>query len=368
MRHYIEHLLVAFLGAITLLAIYAAAKYVVPEVFGWLKYVAVVLVPFVFALIMSILLDPIIEIIQRYTKISKSFAVLLGMLLVFGGLSFFITMLIIHLVAELIDLSATLPHYIVTLQDYLKGLITQGKVFYLTLPKQVTSQMEQALNLDLLISSMGGTLQDWASTLANTLLTLISGLPGALIIIMISIVATYFISRDRRELVRLWIKLLPSPWGERSVEISRQVSQAFMAYIKAQLILVLITSTISILGLLIIGTKYAITIGLIVGFFDLLPLLGPGTVYIPWAIVVFITGSSGLGFKLLGLYLLVMVTRSLLEAKVIASNLGLHPLAVLLAMYIGFKTIGVIGLILGPIAIIVVQAIFKATKDVWRVN
>lgn len=368
MRRYVDHLLVVLLGAVTLLAIYAAAKYVVPQVFSWFKYILVILTPFILALVMSILLEPLVGTLQRYTRLSRPLAVIIAMLLAFGGLGFFITLIIVHLVAELTDLSMELPGYMSAIQDYLKNAIAQGQLFYLTLPEQVTNQLEQVLNLNRFLSAMGGTLQDWARSLANALLALITGLPGALIIIMISIVATYFISRDRREMAGLWVRILPAPWGDRSLGISKQVARAFMAYIKAQLILVLITSIISILGLSIIGTNYAVTLGLTVGFFDLIPVLGPGAVYVPWAVWSFITGSPGLGFKLLGLYVIVMVIRALLEAKVVATNLGLHPLAVLAAMYVGLKTIGVTGLILGPIVVIAIQAGVKAGSDVWKVN
>lgn len=365
MRRYVEHLLVALLGALTLLAIYAAAKYVVPQVFSWLKYVLVVLVPFILALVMSVLLEPLVAEVQRLTKLSRSLAVMSSMLLAFGGLGFILTLIIIHLVAELRDLSTALPGYISSIQAYLEDVVARGQLFYLTLPEQVTSELEQALNLERVLSTLGGNLQTWATSVANALLAFLAALPGAVIIILISIVATYFVSRDRGAMVKQWKKLLPVPWGDRSLEVSKQVSHAFLNYIKAQLILVLITAVVSIIGLSIIGSNYGVTLGLVVGFFDLIPVLGPGTVYVPWAIWSFVSGAPAFGFKLLGLYVLVMVIRGLLEAKVVASNLGLHPLAVLVAMYVGLKTMGILGLILGPIVVITIQAAVKAGSNVY---
>jgi sporulation integral membrane protein YtvI len=365
-RRYKEHLIVTLLAALTLLAIYAAARYVVPQVLTWFKYVLVVLVPFILALVISVLLEPLIGIVQQYTRLSRSFAVIISMLLAFGGIGTVLTLIIVHLVAELTELSAALPGYVALIENYLKNIIAQGQLFYLTLPEQVTYQLEQVLNLERLMGTLGGTLQDWASSLANALLTLLAALPGAIIIIMVSIVATYFISRDRVEMMNFWVKIIPAPWGERSLDVSRQVANAFMAYIKAQLILVLITSIISILGLMLIGTNYAVTLGLVVGFFDLIPVLGPGAVYVPWAVWSFVTGEPGLGFKVLGLYIIVMVIRAMLEAKVVASNMGLHPLAVLVAMYVGLKTIGILGLIAGPIVVITIQAAIKAGTNVWK--
>lgn len=368
MHRYVEHLLVALLGALTLLALYAAAKYVVPQVLIWLKYILIVLVPFIIAFVVSILLEPLIVTVQQYTRLSRPLAVIIAMLVSLGGIGLLITVIILHLAAELTDLSMVLPGYVKSIQDYLEDIIARGQLFYLTLPEQVTSQLERVFDLEQVMLSLGVTLQNWARSLADSLLTLIAGLPGAIIVIIISIVATYFISRDRAEMAKLWVRIIPAPWGDRFLDISQQVVRAFLAYIKAQLILVLITSVVSIIGLSIIGSNYAVTLGLIIGFFDLIPVLGPGTVYVPWAIWSFIVGAPGLGFKLLGLYVIVMVIRGLLEAKVVATNLGLHPLAVLVAMYVGLRAIGVLGLVLGPIVVIAIQAAVKASINAYKID
>lgn len=368
MSRYVEHLLVTLLAAVTLLAVYAAAKYVVPQVFTWVKYVLVLLVPFIIALVVSILLEPLVGTIQQYINISRPLAVILAMLVAFGGLGFIITLISLHLAAELTDLSAALPGYVRSFQHYLEDIIARGQLFYLNLPENVTNQLERAFDLDRIMPSLGENLQVWARSVADALFTMLAGLPGAVIIILISLVATYFISRDRNEFVKLWAKLLPAPWGERSLSISQQVVQAFWAYLRAQFILVAITTVISITGLSLMGINYAVTLGLLVGFFDLIPVLGPGTVYVPWAVWCFLSGNPALGFKLLGLYVAVMVVRGLLEAKVVATNLGLHPLAVLVAMYVGLKTIGILGLILGPIIVIAIQAALKAGMNLHNIG
>ncbi|MCF8010784.1 MAG: sporulation integral membrane protein YtvI [Clostridiales bacterium] len=368
MHRHIERLSLILIGALTVLALYAAANFVVPQVFTWFKYLLLVLMPFIIAILISLFMEPIIKNIQELTRVSRAVAVLFSMLVFFGGIGFLITILIIHLAAELTDLSIVLPAYVDSLQLYLEDIIVKGQGFYLNLPESVTSQLEQVFNLEKVLNTLGGTLQHWARSLANSLLTLISSLPGALIIIMISLVSSYFISKDKERLINLWVKIAPEPWGERTVNVSQQSARAFMSFIKAQLILVFITSVLSILGLSLIGNSYAITMGLIIGFFDLVPVLGPGAVYVPWAAGAFIMGSPGYGFKLLGLYLIVVVIRAMLEAKVVASNLGLHPLAVLLAMYAGLKTIGVVGLIVGPIVVITLQAAIKTRSNIYKIH
>jgi predicted PurR-regulated permease PerM len=117
---------------------------------------------------------------------------------------------------------------------------------------------------------------------------------------------------------------------------------------------------ISIAGLYLSGAQYALTVGLLVSFFDLIPVLGPATVYLPWIIWSFVSGSTAFGVKLTVLYLTVLVVRQVMETKIVSANLGLHPLATLVAMYAGLKTIGIPGLVLGPIVMIAAMAVFKA--------
>ncbi|KUK81852.1 MAG: putative permease, partial [Pelotomaculum thermopropionicum] len=146
----------------------------------------------------------------------------------------------------------------------------------------------------------------------------------------------------------------------KTIIVIREIGVAFVGYLKAQSILIFISTVISVVGLYLAGAEYALTMGLIMGFFDLIPVLGPATIYIPWAIWSFITGATGFGIKITILYVIVLLSRQFLEAKIVAANLGLHPLATLIAMYAGLKTMGLIGLILGPILLIAVQAIIKA--------
>lgn len=364
MHRYIKYMAVALLGAVTLLALYAAAHYVVPQVLNWLIYLLIILLPFMVALLISVLLEPFIEFLQQVAKFPRTLAVLTAMLAVLGGIGYILTAVTLRLVAELMDLSMVVPRHMSNIQNYLENMFTKGQLFYLTLPDQITVQLEQFFNLENVINTIGSNLQNLAQSMANFLLAILYGLPEVIILIIITLVAIYFLSRDRKEIAKFWVKVMPAPWGENSLEIGHQVTRAFIAYIRAMLILVLISSVISFVGLSIMGIEYALTIALLVGLMELLPVVGPGGVFVPWGIWSLIIGNYALGFKLLGLYLILLVIRSMIEAKVVAINLGLHPLSVLLSMYAGLKIIGVLGLVLGPILVITAQAIIRACANI----
>ncbi|SFG49876.1 sporulation integral membrane protein YtvI [Desulfotomaculum arcticum] len=350
----IKNILYVLAAAVTILAGYCVIKYVLPEALTWLKFIILVLFPFLLAAIFSMLMEPLVEIVSRGGRIPRLLSVPIAMLLFFGGIGTVLTFFVLRLVQELNDLSLVLPDKLETIENFTDLWFKKGVLFYGTLPKSVTSNMRDT------IEKLTNSLQQWISDLIAVLIHLISVVPGAIMVLLISIIATYFFSKDRDKIVEFWLRIIPHPWGERTLQISRQVAGAFQAYVRAQFILISITTVISIVGLYLIGTEYALTLGLLVGIFDMIPVLGPGTIYIPWAIWAFVTGNVVLGLKLTALYLLVMVVRAVMEAKVVAANLGLHPLVVLLAMYIGLKMIGVMGLVLGPLIVIGVQATITA--------
>lgn len=356
----VQNILYVLAGTATLLAIYLALKYVLPEAYSWFKYLLVVLSPFLIAAIFSAFMEPLVIFLSSRGRFSRAISVPLAMLLFFGGIGILLTMLVFRLIKELNDLSTTLPDTYYALQDFIDQWVHKGVVLYGTLPKSVTDNLQDAL-YDITV-----TIQDWSADMLDLLLHVATGVPGAILFIIISLVATYYFSKDKDKITELWIKFIPVPWGERTLEISRQVSGAFQSYVRAQAVLITISTVISIIGLQLIGTEYAITIGLIIGFFDLIPVLGPGAIYVPWVIWALINSDIVLGLQLLVLYLLVIVTRAVMEAKVVAVNLGLHPLAVLMAMYIGLKTIGVVGLFVGPILVIAIQAAIKAGSTVHK--
>jgi sporulation integral membrane protein YtvI len=209
-------------------------------------------------------------------------------------------------------------------------------------------------------------LQGLITSLINSMMGFLSIVPGTIAILIFSLLATYFLARDRQMLTSLFIRYMPATWGEKVITILKDIGVAFVGYFRAQVILALITTILSVVGLYLIGSYYALTIGLLVGLFDMIPVLGPATIYIPWVIWSFATGDTALAIKLLLLYGVVFVVRQVMEAKVVSANLGLHPLETMLAMYAGLKTIGLAGLILGPIILIALKSIIKAVGTLYN--
>ncbi|MCG9967774.1 sporulation integral membrane protein YtvI [Pelotomaculum terephthalicicum JT] len=318
------------------------------------KYILPVLVPFIIALVFSIIMEPIIVALQHKGRLPRGVSTFIAMLIVFGGIGVIFTVVTLKLVAELVQLSVSLPGIAADLRVYFQDLIEKATTFYVNLPPYVTSSLEQNIN------SIAANIEGFITRVVNSILQYISLVPGTLTVLLVSGLATYFLARDRHLIVQLLLRFVPEPWGEKSVEVMREISAAFLGYLRAQAILISMTAIISITGLYIIGAKYALTMGLLIGFFDLIPVLGPAGIYLPWLAWSFASGDTGFGIKLAILYAVVVLIRQIFETKIVSASLGLHPLATLVAMYAGLKLMGVLGLVLGPVLLIGVQAALKS--------
>lgn len=325
-----------------------------------LRFLFPALLPFFLAAVLSLFIEPGVRLLETRLRLPRNLSVVLVMLVVLGIIGLLLTLAVLRMIAELGHLSVVLPDYIAGLRQTVEELIENAARLRGTLDPVVLRYLEGA------IASATASLEQVAMVAVRSTLNVVTGIPGAILIILVTLLATYFFSRDKRVIVNFWLRFLPAPWAERTLTVGRQAFGAFLAYIRAQLILVSISTAITIVGLLLIGCRYALTIGLLVGLFDLIPVLGPATIFVPWIGYAFLTGATVYAIKLAVLYAAVFLVRQMSEAKVVAANLGLHPLAVLAAMYIGLKLLGVAGLFLGPILLIVIQAGYKAGKTYFR--
>lgn len=319
-------------------------------------YIFPALLPFILAVFISFMLEPLVAVMQRRLKMSRPLAVLTSMLLAFGTLGTLVVLLIIQLVAELIRLSARLPEITRDMRTFVEQIIPDAINFYGELPSELVYYLQDA------VRNFSSMVQSVVEVAVTSMLSFLSFVPGTVIFIIVTILATYFITSDRQAIANYWRKILPNSYGHKSILILKEILNAFWSYLKAQSILVCITTVQSMIGFFIIGFDYAITLGLVVGLLDLIPVLGPATLIIPWAVWFLLNANWIMALKLLILYAFIFVVRQLLEARVVAANLGLHPLATLLAMYIGLSLIGFVGLIAGPILLIAVKATLKAAK------
>lgn len=315
--------------------------------------------PFILALVIALLVDPIVKYLEHRFKLSRIIATSISLLAFFAIFGMLLFLFLFHVVVEIIEFSSNLPEYFKLARLLLEDAIAQAQ--YLQYLYLVDLPDVMLHNIEANIDQIAKTIADISNLIINSTIYLISSLPGVLTLIVVAGVATFFLSKDMKQVGAAVLSLAPESIKPKLVEVSTKLVSALIGFMRAQLILISITALQTIAGLYILGVEYALTVGVIVGIVDILPIIGPGIVFIPWAIVLIILGNTGFALALLLLYGMIIVVRSLLEPKVVADNIGLHPLTTLLGIYVGLQAFGLIGVILGPILII----IFKAVRQTF---
>ena len=317
---------------------------------------AVFYIPFLIAFIISLLIEPIIRMVSKITNFTRRTSAIITLL-------FFFTIIISLLILGITVLLSEVDNIIAGFS--LQGI--QDKAFNLInridLNKIKISQQVQNIIQNNFMDVTNKAMQILKNNLNNILLY-IKNIPRIMIYIAITVVATYFVCADKIYILDQFEHHLPQNWVNKMGVHVRKIITSLGDFLKAEVILVLISFVIVLIGLYIfkfIGLKieYPFLMALGIGFVDALPILGSGTVIVPWAIISGLNGDLKLGISLLVLYTVTVVVKQLLEPKIVSNHIGIHPIFTLIAMYTGFKVLGIIGMILGPIILIILKNIFE---------
>ena len=142
----------------------------------------------------------------------------------------------------------------------------------------------------------------------------------------------------------------------------KRLKSAGLAYIKAQGIIIFLIAVVMSVGLLLMRNNYAILLGIGISVFDAVPVMGSGIILVPWALVEIARGNFFGASVLITLFVIATFLREILEPKLLGKELGMKPLFVLIAVYVGAKLFGIGGILLGPVAL----TVLKATDDAIR--
>ncbi|WP_186578399.1 sporulation integral membrane protein YtvI [Aquibacillus kalidii] len=330
-----------------------------------LYYLARYTYPFIFALLIAFIMNPFVNTLEEKANFNRAFAVFLSLLLVITTIIGILTLFVVELINGTTYLADHIPSNFKSLILFLQELISEKITpLYEKLANMIT-RLDKTQQ-DLVVDHLQGMGQDIASTGADVIQNLLQSIPSTLKILpsyvttlLFSLLGTFFISKDWYKLKNTFIKIMPRQVSVSSGDVLRGLKAAFFGFIKAQFTLITITAIIVLIGLLVLKVKYAVTIAIIIGIVDLLPYLGTGIIFVPWILYSFFTGDYHLSIGLTILFMTVIIQRQLMEPKVLSTNIGLHPLATLISLFVGFQIAGFVGLLFGPIALVVINTLIK---------
>lgn len=324
--------------AVVILLVYLAFKYAVPA-----------LMPFIIAFILITLINPLVKRLNNRFPTRRgaiSFILVALLYILFGGLLFGI---IFKIIIEVWDLANTVAveYYPTVIKPGMQELLNWFSELVDTLPPEWQDSVSSAQ------SSVMTSVQDFVLGLAPRVMSFASSftskVPSFIVALVFTIMLTFFVGRRYDDVVGFIKVQLP----ERAVTVIRElkvlVSETVVKYLSAVLKLMGITAVELFIGFLIIGIDHAIVIAIGIAILDALPVFGTGAAMIPWVIIKVIQGDYTTAISLGILYAAVTVIRNIIEPKIVGGSLGLNPIVTVIAMYFGFKTFGVFGMIFMPI-------------------
>lgn len=329
--------------------------------------------PFLIAALLAFLIQPLIKLFVKYLRFPRSIAVLVSILIFIGLIGGLLTFLVKKLIDGILYLSEFIPKQIEVISvhtqnlfnEYILPLWDQG----IGLLDDLEPSQQQALQEGILMigNNLASLLGNVGQAMANWISSLIGALPITVTVIIFSILAVYFIGKDFNKYAAIYKDKLPLIFQKKTWGVIRDLRTKIFGFLKSQIILMLLTAFVGLIGLVILQVEHAFTIALILGLLDLLPYFGPGLILIPWSIYSFLTGDLFMGFGQLILYTSTVVVRQFAEPKVLSTSMKLNPLAILVSLFAGLQLFGLIGLVIGPISLVLLISLYDAEvfKGLW---
>ena len=323
---------------------------------------AIFYMPFLIAFVISLIIEPAIRFFMNKTKSNRKISSIIIFIIVFAIIIGAVTWAIVSLISESTNLLQMLNLYINKAYTQVQESISKLSIEKLNVSKDIIN-MFQNTSQEILVK-----LSNWMTQFLTNLIEIITSIPAMAIYVVITIMSLYFMCTDKIYMLDLLEHHMPQKWVRKLGKHIREITFSLGGYLKAEATLILISFIISVIGLYLLKVigmdiKYPLLIALAIGFVDALPILGSGTVMVPWAIISALNGDLKLGISIIVLWIIMSVVRQFLEPKIVSGKIGIHPIFTLIAMYTGFKLIGIMGMLVGPIVLIILKSIFAKEID-----
>lgn len=214
-------------------------------------------------------------------------------------------------------------------------------------------------SLQQFVDGLGQSLSAASGDILGATSRFVTGIPGVIVNLVITIVSSFYIAADYDRVMDFFRKHLPEKWKAWGRDVKKYGFSVLKIYLKSYSLLFLMTFAELTVGMLLMRVPYAVPIALGIAVFDILPVLGTGGILLPWMVLMLVMGNYPMALGLLVLYIVITIVRNIVEPKIVGKQMGLHPLVTLIAMFVGLGLCGLLGLILFPMAILILVNMAK---------
>ena len=329
------------------------------------KYAIFVVMPFLLGFAVAALINPVVRFLSRRYDLKRRPAGIMLLLLFYATIGMLITIGVVRLTVFFGEVSGELPDlYRDKLEPALNKLFGYINSFADRLyaifggKSQVLSERLGGIFTSIK-SSLGDTISDISVKALTRLSSAAAAIPGIIIELLFAVISSFFFTVDYENILSLAKRLLPKRTVDLLCRLRGRVFKVAGKYLRSYALILLITFGELSLGLVLLGVDNAVLIAFCIALFDILPVAGTGGIMIPWAIFSLIGGDWRFAVGLVVIWAVITIVRNIIEPKIVGRQVGLHPLLALIAMFVGTKLFGIIGLFLLPLTLAIVLPLLR---------
>ena len=312
-----------------------------------LKFFLPILFPFALGMGLALSAEPVVSLLEKRLRLPRPLASGIGVSAAFGVITLLVLTVCAFLIRELGLLARVLPDLSLAVNGGLNSL----QSWLLSMAERVPRSIAPLLrdNVTTLLSDGTAVVDTGIQYLLGLAGNILSHVPDSALSLGTAIISGFMISAKLPKLRRWVTKHLTRERLQPVITGWKRLKAAVCGWLLAQLKLAGVTLGILMAGLTLLRVEYAPLWALGISLVDAFPVLGTGTILLPWALICFLQADTARAIGLIGVYTVISLVRSVLEPRLVGKELGLDPLLTLIALYAGYKLWGIGGMLLAPL-------------------
>lgn len=347
-----------FLRAIIVASLLAVSFFLVKYSLGYIY-------PFVISFIIAFILHPIVSMMEDKLKMNRGLSTFIVMISFFIIFSTSLFIVIKQLLKESTNLLHELPNHFTSIQHIFVQFGQTILIYYEKLTHIISflpqfHQERVELYVQRFFDNLGSSSTMFLKNIVFTTSTLLSSITYISTVLLFVLLASFIMTKDFNQMKMYYEKIIPVKLSHKMQEIMNHLKKSVFGLIKAQVLMTFFTSIIVLCGLMIFKVENVITITITVFIVDFIPYVGVGLIFIPWILYAFFSSQYILTVQLAILYIIIIIFRQIIEPKLVASSIGIHPLVAIIILFVGIQSLGLFGFLITPLLLMIVSAIYHA--------
>ncbi len=318
--------------------------------------------PFIIGWVIALMASPVVRWLERRLKIVRKIGSAITIVIVLALMGLLIYLIGVGLFRVFSDFFHSFPKYYESLGTEFQKVQASIEDIIEHLPAGVASVYDSVINsLDQYTESLINLVSEPTMSFAGNVA---KSIPSILISGVMAILASYFFIADREIVISYVKKIMPISIQSRMTMVNSHFKHAVGGYFLAQLKIMGVIFAVLWISFMLLGVRYHFLVALLIAVLDFFPVLGTGTIMIPWALFQVLSGDYRMALVLAIIYVGTQALRNFIQPKLVADSIGMNPIVTLLLIYIGYKVDGVIGMIIAiPIGMIVINLVEAGAFD-----